>query len=158
MSSPLETSTFETLFVGDTSDDDAHVIDSLVQEVDSPPTPIIEAIAPSALETPKKIGRLLTGAIVFDVNVTAPVQIAPADANRKEIRFDGLSFNATPGQTDFIAISDDIGKVNTPFTSAWRLRSGKSHTIDDYTGAIYAFPGAGIATNSFEVTWVSVTE
>ena len=157
MSSPLETPAFENLFVGDTRDDDAHVIDSLDIEVDAPATPVMEAIAPAALETPKKPTRLLTGTFTFDVNATAPVQLLPADPNRTQLHIDGTSFAATPGLNDFIAISDDLGKINSPFTAAWRLRSGKSRAMDNHTGAIYAFPGTGIATNNFEVTWVSVT-
>jgi hypothetical protein len=158
MSSPLESPEFEHLFVGDTRDDDPHVIDSLVQEVDAPATPVVEAIAPAPLITPPKKQRLLTGTFVFDANTTSPIQIVPQDPKRMHLRLDGISFAATPGANDFLAISDDQGKVNTPFTAAWRLRSGKSHTIDDYTGAVYVMPGSGIATNSFELTWLSVTE
>lgn len=158
MSSPLESPEYGTLYVGDTHDDDAKVIDSLDIEVDAPATPVVESIPPQPLERNKRNMRLLTGTLTFDINSIAPVQILPADLKRKEIRLDGLSFNATPGATDYLAISDDQGKVNTPFTAAWRLRSGKTHTIEDYTGPIYVMPGAGIATNSFELTWLAVTE
>jgi hypothetical protein len=158
MSSPLESPEYGTLYVGDTHDDDAHVIDSLDIEVDAPATPVIEPISPAPLEPLRRNNRLLTGTLTFDANSISPVQILPADPNRKQIRLDGLSFAATPGATDYLAISDDQGKVNTPFTSAWRLRSGKSHTIDNYNGALYVMPGAGVATNAFELTWLSVTE
>lgn len=158
MSSPLESPEFGDRYFGDTHDDDAKVIDSLDIEVDVPATPVVEAITPQPLERNKRNNRLLTGTLTFDANSIAPVQIVPADPNRKEIRLDGLSFNATPGATDYLAISDDQGKVNTPFTAAWRLRSGKTHTIENYNGPLYVMPGAGIATNNFELTWLAVTE
>jgi len=157
MSSPLETPAFGNLFVGDTRDDDGPVIDSLVKEVDTPPDPVIEAIDSAPYVDIVRPGRLLTGTFVLDANTVSPVQILPFDPKRKELRLEGFSFAAVPGANDYVQIADENGKSVTT-SAAWHLRHGKSHTLDNYTGPIFVFPASGIATNSFELTWVSVTE
>ena len=158
MSSPLETPEFGTLYVGDTRDDDGQVIDSLVQEVDSPATPVVQPIAPTPLVRTKRTTRLLSGTIIFDnLNIAniGPIQILPADAKRLEWTIKGFSLVAAPTVTDFVFIADENGKLNT--SSSGRLRSGQHINMDDHTGALWVLPNAAI-TGLFEVTYWATTE
>lgn len=160
MSSPLESPEFGHNYFGDVHDDDAHVIDTLTLEVDTPPTPVIEKIDPAPLETPKRYTRLLTGVYTLsnnDITAGVPIQILPADPNRLQLRIDGFSLAVTPGNNDYVQISDENGKAQSS-SGHWRLRHNKTHTMDAHNGAVYVYPGSGIATNNFEITWLSVTE
>lgn len=157
MSSPLESPGFGTLFVGDTKDDDAQIIDALVQEVDTPAIPVQEPINPVPLVRPKDYARLLAGAIVLDSSYLTPIQIVPSDKNRIELRIDVFSFAAVPGQNDYIFLGDENGKPGT--TSSWRLRpgaTGKSHTFAYYTGALWVLPNPAI-TAAIEISFVATT-
>lgn len=158
MSAPLESPEFKTLYVGDTKDDDGLVIDSLVQEVDAPAELQTERLNQESLENPKRIGRLMTGTIILSSTDTlAPQQILPADANRVHLLVRAYSLAAVPATKDFAFLSDENGKVTGSGTLAYRLRHGTSHALDDYTGAVYVFPGPAIAADNVEITWVAVT-
>lgn len=157
MSAPLETAEFKTLYVGNTSDDDGQVIDSLVQEVDSPAEKVMEPIDQEPLQNPKPINRLMTGTLVLNgTDTIAPQMILPPDDNRIHLRVDGLSLAVAPAAKDYAFLSDENGKVSGAGTLAFRLRHNKALTTDDYTGAVWVFPGPIVADN-FEVTWVAVT-
>lgn len=153
----MESPEFQTLYVGDSKDDDGKVIDSLVQEVDRPAEPQVEAIHPAPLERPKPLSRMFSGTLVFDQSYTNPIQIATPDKNRLHFRIDGYSYAATPGQKDYVLLADENGKTQAGSSSmATRLRHGKGYTLDDCTGAIWVLPGP-ITTDNFEITWVTVT-
>lgn len=157
MSSPLESPEFGTLYVGDTKDDDGPVIDSLVQEVDRPATPVIEKIDTPLIKT-KRTTRVLSGTFVFDNTQIAnysPMQILPADAKRLEWSIKGFSYVAEPTITDYVYLADENGKMGS--SSAGRLRSGDKLNLDDHTGALWMLPNPGI-TGLFEVTYWATTE
>jgi hypothetical protein len=157
MSSPLESPEFGGLYLGNTHDDDGQVIDSLVQEVDSPATPVTEPIRPAALIQPKRTTRILSGTLIFDntqIANYAPIQILPADFNRQQFNIKGFSYVAAPTITDFVFIVDENGKVNT--SSAGRLRSGQSIALDEHTGSLWVYPNPTI-TGLFEITYWSTT-
>lgn len=157
MSSPLESPEFGGLYLGNTHDDDGQVIDSLVQEVDTPATPVTEPIRPATLIQPKRTTRILSGTLIFDNTQVAnysPIQILPADANRLQFNLKGFSYAATPGAADFVFIADENGKMNT--SSSGRFRSGGILALDEHTGALWAYPNSGI-TGLFELTWWATT-
>lgn len=156
MSAPLESAEFKNLYVGDPRDDDGQVIDSLVQEVDAPAEPIIEAIDQEPLENPKPITRLLSGTlIVTSADFLTPTMILPPDNNRIHLLIRAYSLAATPAAKDYVQLADENGKSSAPQMS-YRLRHGTSHVLDDYTGAIFVMPGP-ITTDNVELTWVAVT-
>lgn len=160
MSSPLDTPGFGDLYVGDPADDDGQVIDSFLVEVDTPPTLPQNTQTVLPLDRPKPFSRFLTGTVVLDNNTIVAgtaVMILQPDKNRLSVRLDGYSYATTPGQNDYVSVSDEPTKAQWP-TGGWRMRHGKGHEIDDATNAIWVYPASGIATNNFEVTWVAVTK
>jgi hypothetical protein len=158
MSSPLVSPEFENLFVGDAHDDDGRVIDSLVQEVDAPATPVVERIAPMPLIEPKRTTRILSGSFNFSFTLAnaggyAPVQILPADANRQDMTIKAYSSATT--LTDFMYIADENGKLGT--SSAGRLRPGSADfDVTEHTGAVWVLPNTAI-TADFEINWWATT-
>jgi hypothetical protein len=157
MSAPLETAEFQNLYVGNPHDDDGQVIDSLVQEVDTPAdvTRVTQPISVRQLDKPAPRGRIITGNIVLTTTFT-PIQVLPADANRKSVTLQALSTAASPtALVEYISIADTSGKVNT--TSALNLRHGKDPmTLNDYTGPVWAVVGPS-STAGIELSWVAVT-
>ena len=157
MSSPLVSPEFANLYVGDTKDDDGQVIDSLVQEVDAPATPVTEAIDQSPLLAPIKYGRLLTGAVVLNsTDYVTPTMVLPPDENRIHLRIDGYSLAAAPAAKDYASFSDENGKAQS-VSGGTRLRHGKGYTLDDYTGALWVMPDP-ITSDNFEITWEAITK
>jgi hypothetical protein len=157
MSSPLESPEFENLFVGNASDDDGRVIDSLVQEVDAPATPVIERITPAPLIEPKRTTRLLSGTQTFDnLNPpTAPLMILPADANRVDLTIKGFSYVTVPTATDFVFVADSNGNMSS--LSAGQLRSTSADfDLSEHTGPVWVFPSAAL-TGKFEISWWATT-
>jgi hypothetical protein len=157
MSSPLETPEFGTLYVGNTKDDDGPVIDSLVQEVDTPATPVVQAISPAPLIRTKRNTRLLSGTLIFDNTVVAtyaPIQILPADLQRLEWSIQAFSYAAAPTSGDYVYLADENGKL--PSSSAGRLRNGSILNLDDHNGALWVLPSPGL-TGLFEVSYWATT-
>jgi|SRR6185436_5914221 len=160
MSSPLETAEFETLYVGNTHDDDGPVLDSLVKSVDAPAELQITAIDATPLIEPVGPNQLIAGTQFFDfanlANIT-PTQILPADTRRKSVTLSLLSTAASPAAlVEYVTLADSNGKTRSSL--AYNLRHGKDPLVlDGYTGEIWAYPSASI-TASVELTWVAITE
>jgi len=155
MSAPLVDPVFQDKYFGNTADDDGLVIDSLIQEVDSPAKPVTEALDQVPLEKPRHTTRILSGTYTFDFgNPFAAFLLLPADFNRKALTVQGLSFAALPNAVgEYVEIVDENGKVVT--SSAGRLRSGQSVDFAEHTGALWV--KAGPLTANFELTYWSTT-
>lgn len=158
MSSPLESPEYETLYLGDTKDDDGQVIDSLFIETNTPAAPVIEAIAPAPLEEPKPTTRIFGGSFNFEqtrlADYTSPIQILPADANRKDLTIKSYSRAAAPTVTDFVFVADENGKMSANGTGKLRP-SSSDFDLSNHTGAVWIYPGA--ITADFEINWWATT-
>ncbi len=169
MSSPLETPEFrdndpetpDGLYVGDYKDDDPQVIDSFFIETDAPATPQTEALKQRPLEQPAKTTRLITGTRVVQIG-DSPMQILPADVNRKSLKLLMTTPDGNATATDYINIADNNGNVSQALATGaesgcLRMRAwAVDHTMDGHTGAVYIAGSLG-QTLALEVTWVAVT-
>jgi hypothetical protein len=162
MSSPYPSvdPTFGPLHLGNTADDDGQVIDSLLVEVDAPPAPqdLIGPISPEPLIKPRPVTRLNTGNYTIDTT-WGPVQVVPADPNRLQLRIRGMSNAATPGAGDYILLGYDRGMVGAGNNSAvYKLRNNVSLDLDEHTGEVWVAAQPGLAANTFEISYLTVTE
>lgn len=153
MSSPLDM--FESQ---NKSDDDGAVIDSFLIETDAPPNlkDATEPIIVRALESPKKISRIISKDETLDPTWTQPHLLLPADANRRSLNI--LVYSPTAVATDGARFSDEAGNIR----SSGKILHGDTVPFTDHTGPVYvlacgaASEGAASAPVSVEV-W-SVTE
>jgi hypothetical protein len=98
------------VIAGDPTDDDAAILDRLVESRAQPPTPDREPVTPIS-KTPlphKPMTRLMTTTLAID-KAWLPTLILPADPNRVSLQMWAASDTAT----DFVRISDDPGKVQS---------------------------------------------
>lgn len=142
---------YRPLNLGNTSDDDPQVLDSLVQSEATPPTPIVEPIVTPVLPEPRIPTRLLSVRQTVDPLWTQPTMILPADTRRKYLH---IRCRATTGGTadDGVVITSELKStgglafLNTANTTGLDL---------PHTGAVYA---TAIGTNPVLVDVWSVTE
>lgn len=140
---------FRPLNLGNTSDDDPEVIDSLVQTVSEPPKPQVEPIVTPALPLPVKPNRLFSVRQTVDPSWDRPTLILPEDTRRKFLRINVTS--PTDVADDGVVIIDHVGAS----TGRPVVMHGADIELPGYTGAVFA-----IATGSAAVyvdCW-SVTE
>lgn len=125
---------------GDAHDDDAQILDDLVESHAEPPTPEqrpIEPIAP-VVSRARPITRLVTGSIALQ-KTWDPQLILPADPNRTSLQLWAASNTAT----DFARLADDAGKVQSLGACALL-----------YSGMLLTFPLTAPGTHTGPV-WVS---
>jgi len=111
---------------GDPRDDDAQVLDALVQPQAEPPAPAslpLERL-PAKVDPPA-MTRLVTGSLELRAEWDAPQLILPADKNRTSLQLWAASGTAT----DYARLADDAGKVQS--RSACALL---------YSGQLLTFP------------------
>jgi hypothetical protein len=154
MSSPIP-----VFGMSNNQDDDAQVIDSMVTTTAEPPEPPIEPITIPPLPALPTITRVLAGTELITTDRIS-YQLLPPDANRREFELH-LHWGGTPGEetaTDYILLSDEIGKVsNTDSTQgAMRIYPGKEIDLDAHTGAIWLNKGPS-TTATLIATWRAVT-
>lgn len=163
MSSPFpsEHATFGNLHVGDTSDDDPQVIESLFIETDTPPA--VDQVTEQygePLTKPVPVTRLITGRQTFNVG-DLPVQIVPADSERQQLTIRGQSWvtptsNVDPTK-DFVLMAYDKGIISLGVnSSAKTFRSGENISLDEHTGEVWFGPQSALQ-GAFEITWIAVT-
>lgn len=97
---------FGPLVVGDVTDDDAEVIDSLVQQAPEPPAPVVEPIASTPLVTPTVPTRLLSTRQLVDPAWPTPTLLLPADKTRKSLSVKVTSPANTA--TDGVVVMSDV--------------------------------------------------
>jgi hypothetical protein len=142
----------------DLKDDDGNVIDSFFIETDAPPN-LADAPQPITVVAPTEpvvATRLLTGTIQLTATMD-PVQILPADTNRKSVSVQIYTTAASSTAVgEYVTLADENGKCRT--SGAWTLRSGKDpYTIIDHTGPIFVQAASTVSAN-MELTWWAVTK
>ena len=156
MSIPLpETDNSQLRLAGDYKDDDPQVIDALVNPEANPPAPDeLPTVKPPVTEEPKPINRLLTRTEILQPG-WPPQLMMPADPFRESLTIRVSAQNAT----DFLAIADDAGKLQTEAGSF--VIFDASTWSDTYTGPLWvkAFAADGsAATGTVMVSVSAVTK
>jgi hypothetical protein len=119
-----------------------------------------DTIITPILVDPIPCTRLLTSTLAVDpVNWTQPVQLVPADPNRKQLTL--RVFSPTGVITDFVAFADDPGKLQTPpgFSSAYSAGAPLYHLdnvdLPSHTGPVWVINiGASAITR---ITAIAIT-
>lgn len=138
MSMPLNT--------GDMRDDDAEVLDSLVQQQANPlPVPVQEMTRPVS-DIPKRTTRLISGTIWLGAS-WEPLQLLPQDYSRSDLIIRVVS----PTPTDFIYVADDKGKLRSDLT-AYTLFPGEPLILRHHTGPVCVMSGGMICGVSYIAT------
>jgi hypothetical protein len=145
---PSTADTGRVTIAGDYTDNDAAVIDSLVESHAQPPEPVTQPTMPLVVAVPPKpMTRLMVGSIAVQAG-WAPVLLMPADPNRINLQL----WAASDTSTDYARVSDDAGKVQSKGGSAL-LYSGQllKFQVGTHTGPVwvYAPDGTGPVTVSF---------
>lgn len=145
----------------DTHDDDGQVIDSLFLETDSPPDIKFaqEPIPKPALDEPTPTTRLISGYTSFPQSAGLPMQMLPADANRKSLTIRIVSQAATPNYNDVVFLADELGKLSYlsgAATNAMPMLNGHQISLDDHTGPVFIAPGPSLQ-GVIMVMWTAVT-
>lgn len=137
---------------GDPHDDDARVIDSLVESDATPPTPDEEPLTPvEPLIKPKPVSRLITGSVTLN-NAAPPIQIVPVSIHRESIRLTLMSTTST----DYIRFSDDSGKLYSLQSCAVLPVYGGGIDLSEHTGPIWVY--APDVAGNVTVSFVAVAE
>lgn len=144
------------LHTGDPHDDDARVIDSLVESEARPPTPekLPQEKNPEVRPPEVPATRLVTSSIVFPATAGGTwdaVQLFPADPKRIGLRLSVMSATAT----DYVRFADDAGKLFAD-TSSFLLQAGGTGSIDiAHTGPVWVKLATG--TGPVTVSGMAVT-
>lgn len=138
---------FVPLHTGDTQDDDAHVIDSLVETVSAPPTPVVEPINPIDLPVPLAPNNLLSVTQTVNPGWLEPTLIMPENTSRVSLVI--MVNSPTSVVTDGICIRS----ANGPRDGQAVLLHGQTLTLDGYTGAVrvFAIGNAPVVVNVWSV-------
>ena len=131
---------------GDPNDNDATILNSLVEDHAAPPDAKHEPITPKTPDINRKaITRQVTGTLILD-KTWSPVLLLPSDPNRVSLRMWAASATAS----DYLRFADDNGKVQSVGSSAL-LYVGQPMPSSTHTGPVwvYAPDGVGPVTVSF---------
>jgi len=117
---------------GDQDDNDAAILDSLVESQAEPPTPGQKpTVRLSPRSDPLPITRLMTGSVKM-LTGFLPIMLLPSDAKRKRLTIRVQSATAA----DYAIFSDDAGKVQYESGAAPCYQSVPL-TLDDHTGPVW---------------------
>lgn len=141
---------FRPLNTGDTQDDDPQVIDSLVEAVSAPPTPVVEPIVTPPLPEPKVPTRLLSVRQRVDPTWSAPTLLLPEDTRREYLYVSVTSAAETAVTTDGVIFRSETGPA-----VGGLLMHGNSLPLDHHTGALLV---SAIGTDPVYVDVWSVTK
>ena len=163
MSAPMFEPVTEALapeLAGDPHDDDAQIIDDFFEPASGPAdvsAAKVDFRDHSQVSIPR-ITRLFSGAQQIDVNTVQPIQILPADTNRKTVVL-RLTGPAGTVATDYILVADEANKcviVTSTSNQGGRLYSGSDLYLDGHTGPI--FVGLGNVGTNVVISWWAVSE
>jgi len=136
---------------GDVHDDDARVLDSLVESHAEPPTVREQPTAPvEALRQPEPETRLLTGTVTLLPGWDA-MPLLPADASRTALTVS--AYSTVSGEA--IRLADDRGKLFSP-SQSFMVRHEASFS-GPHTGPVWIVADPA-ATGTLTVTYVAVTK
>jgi hypothetical protein len=146
MSTTVSDPSFGPLVVGNVNDDDAAVIDSLVEQAPEPPAPVVEPIDATPLITPPVPTRLLSVRQSVDPTWQSPTLLMPADNKRKSLSIRVESDTATDGVVIMSDVRNGAGLA--------RLYPGTLLTLDHHTGGVrvMAVGAAAVNVNVWSVT------
>lgn len=160
MSAPLETPEFGNLYLGDTSDDDAAVIEAYTNPAsDGPPNVQTSPIPDQSVLPPVVKDRLLCETSILMPTWSNPTIVQPADPGRTMFMCKAISATAT----DFVSISDGYDNLQstdggtTPPKLAGRIYPSDGWVnLGPYTGPIFA-SAIGSVGNIY-LSWMAVTK
>jgi len=139
------------VIAGDLHDNDADVIDNLVESHAEPPTAVEQPReAVTALRQPEPETRLMTGTVSL-VQGWDPILLLPADPMRSALTVN--AYSTTPGEV--IRLADDRGKLFTA-SQSFSVRHEAAFS-GPHTGPVWIFPDPA-AAGSLTVTFVAVTK
>lgn len=144
MSAPLETPAYGNLFLGNTNDDDAAVIQSYVEpQGQGIETPYIQPIPDQSYNRPKVATRLMSIRQLIlpaweatNVGMQPAVPLLTEDLNR--VNFIIRVISPTAVTTDGIVFSSDAGELQGTIPGGAPLLAGFDETITGHTGPLYA--------------------
>lgn len=148
-------------------DDDAEVINELVQQAQKP-ADIHDAVVPSLLVPQFKAiapTRLFANTIQFSqaqqaVTPYTAVRLLSEDVNRGTCRVRVYSSATTPGIADYILVSDDLSKISAGVASICTVvrPSTSILDLDGHTGQVWVIPGPSLTASSvLEVSAFGIT-
>lgn len=137
---------------GNYKDDDAEVLDNLVEAEANPPAPEEMPLVPidKPIEPPK-ITRLISNTFTVDKAWAEPTLLLPADPNRKSLSIRVTSTTAT----DVVNVADEKNKAQSAGTSYSVQASAVALDLSNHTGAVWVYAPNLAATAV--VTCVAVT-
>lgn len=144
MSAPLETPDYGNLYLGNTHDDDAAVIQSYVEpQGQGIETPYVEPIPDQSYNRPKIATRLMSIRQVIlptwegnNVGMQPAVNLLVEDLNRASFIIRVVSPTAVA--TDGIVFSSDAGELQGANPGGAPLLAGFDETFVGHTGPLYA--------------------
>lgn len=137
---------YQPLNTGDVYDDDAQVIDDLVEQQAEPAKPLPDVMVTDVVKRPTPITRLQTGRQLVETGWEA-VLILPPDEFRKSIE---LAMNSEDA-TDVIYLGSDAQSAR----NGGSMYQANPLSLPGYTGAVWVYnPGATAVT----VSWWAVTK
>lgn len=131
---------FRPLNLGNTADDDAQVLDSLVQTESTPPTPPVQHIVTQPLPDPVIPTRLMSVRQTVDAAWNTPTQLLPADPRRVSLVIRCRQTSGGAADDGIYVMSD----LNTGTGMAVLQAAGTTQTaptsldLSGHTGAVYA--------------------
>ena len=148
----MEQETAPPVIAGDHSDDDAQVLDDLVESqgfpIESDSLPQVSSEAP---RVPKGVITRVIGSTLTMLSTWAPVLFLTADTRRRSVRIRMVSTTST----DYVRVGDDPGKLQSVGGSAL-VWSGQDTELAGHTGPVWV--SAADAAGTVIVTVVAVTE
>lgn len=138
---------------GDVRDDDAAVINSLVESHAEPPTPAEMPLKAPLDRTidPPKITRMISNTINIDKTWPVPTLLLPADPNRKSLTIRVASTTTT----DVVYLADEQNKAQNASTSFVLAPATTTVDLSAHTGAVWIY--APLLAATALVTAVAVT-
>lgn len=136
---------FRELHTGDTSDDDAQVIDSLVQPQANPPAPLPDEMTETVTKRPAQRTRIQTERVVLQT-AWDPVKILNPDADRKVLT---VSINSASA-TDFVTVGDEPNNAK----NGGSIFQANPLTLLGHTGALWVY---NPTVNAITVSYWTVT-
>lgn len=138
---------------GDAKDDDARVLDSLVESHAQPPDAKDLPLARvEPLIVPPRLTRLMTGSMNISKDWPEPVQLLPSDPNRVALT---INMNSTTA-LDVLLFADEKNKCQTAMNAFTCSPATRAFSLGEHTGALWAW-GPGLAATAL-VSWVAVTK
>lgn len=137
---------FNPLNVGDIHDDDAEIIDDLIEQQAEPPKPLPDIMVTPTEKRPTPVTRLQTGRQDLFTG-WEPVMVLPKDEFRRTVT---ISTNSAAG-TDAVYIGSDPQTAR----NGGAVFQANPISLHEYTGAVWVYnPGA----NPVTISWWAVTK